>query len=268
MLALSLARPAPARAYLIDLNDARVVDHGSMELELQPLGYYQTLLGDEEHYLIAPSAQIYWGLAEGWDVLYLTRGWGRLDEVPDQSPYTVEEQMVAFRVMLRDGAYSDEEADGPSITLQWGLLLPGIDAEIGFGATVALLFAQEWDVGTLHLNAWANLTHERAFNLFVSAVIEGPPEWPARPVIEVWFDLEVGDEGEVPALSGLLGIVVDVSDEFALQGGARVGGFDDRLDLEVRVSSWAAFELWDPSPPVDEQDATSMMRPCPTCPSR
>lgn len=243
LLLLITAPASVAQAYLIDANDARVVEHGTMELELQPIGYLQTLIGDEEHYLVAPSAQIYWGLAEGWDLLFLTRGFGLLDDAMGESPYALAEQMLAFRAMLRDGRYSDEEAEGPSVTLQVGALLPGVEAETGVGATLALLFAQQWDAGTLHLNVWTNLTQDRTFELFLSAVIEGPLAWPVRPTVEVYFDV---DDGE-PYLSGLLGAVGDVSDEFSIQAGARVGGWEGYLELEVRISSWIYWEVWDPA---------------------
>lgn len=242
VLAISSAA-APARAYLIDLNDARVVPHGSMELELQPIGYWQTVIGDEDHQIIAPSSQLYWGFAPGWDILWLTRGFALLDDPAGQSPYSIAEQMLAFRAMLVDGAYSSEgEREGPSLTLQAGLLLPGIEAEAGFGATAGLLFAQQWDAGTLHLNVWANFTQARTFELFVSAVIEAPPAWSVRPCVEVWLDL---DDGE-PMISGLIGAVGDVSDEVAIQAGVRMGGWEGYLDLEARLSFWFAWEVWDP----------------------
>ncbi|MDX1579974.1 MAG: hypothetical protein R3266_15930, partial [Gemmatimonadota bacterium] len=176
-----LAAPAPARAYLIDLNDASVVDHGSMALELQPIGYFQTLIGEEDHELVVPSFQLYWGLAEGWDVLYVARGYAILDDTPDQSVYSFAEQTIAFRAVLRHGTYSSDDAEGPALVFQGGLMMPGIGADDGFGATAALLFSQEWEPGTLHLNVWTNLTRDRAFELFVSAVYEGPSAWPVRP---------------------------------------------------------------------------------------
>ncbi|MEQ8457109.1 MAG: hypothetical protein RLO52_03970 [Sandaracinaceae bacterium] len=243
-LAALLARPTEARAYLIDLNDARVVEHGTMELELQPVGYWQTVVGEEEHYLVAPSAQIYWGFGEGWDLLLLTRGWALLDDVPDQSRYALQEQMIATRTLLVDGGYSSEgERDGISLALQTGLLLPGVEAETGFGASLALLFAQRWDAGTLHLNVWTNFTQERTFELFVAAVMEGPDAWPVVPTIEVWFDLDDG----VPMLSGLVGALIPIGDEFALQGGVRMGGWEGWLDLEVRVSTWIYWDVFDAS---------------------
>ena len=214
---------SPARAYLIDANDARVVAPGTMELELQPIGYYQTVIGDEEHYLIAPSAQFYAGLADGWDLLFLTRGYVLLDDDPEQSPYALAEQFLAFRRMIVNGRYDLEEGEGPSLALQMGMFLPGVEAEEGFGASVALLFAWQWDAGTVHLNAWANYTQDETWNGFFSAVYEAPPDWPVRPTAEIWLDV---DDGE-PTISGLIGAVGDVSDEFALQGGVRVGGWED-----------------------------------------
>lgn len=240
-----------AQAYLIETNDARVAPHGTFELELQPIGYYQLVVGDESYELIAPSTQLYLGIAPGWDVLYLTRGFGLIQGDPAQGAYTMADQMFAFRAMLVRGAYSDEGFDGPSLTLQMGVLLPGVDAEPGFGANLALLFAQKWDAGTLHLNAWVNLTRDRTLNVFLTSAIEGPEAWPVRPVVEVWIDLVLDGE---PMLSGLLGAVVDVTDDFALQGGVRMGGWEDWLDLEVRLSAYWTVEVWNPNPGADDDE--------------
>ncbi len=248
---VALAPATSARAYLIETNDARVADHGSFELELAPIGYYQLVVGDEYRELIAPSMQLYLGIAPGWDLLYLTRGYGRIEGDPTQSAYSLSDQMVAFRTMLVRGRYSDEGHEGPSLTLQTGVLLPGVDAETGFGATIALLFAQQWDAGTLHLNAWVNLTHERLLNLFFTSCIEGPDAWTVRPVVEVWIDLVVDGD---PTLSGLLGAVWDVSDDVALQGGVRMGGWEGWLDFEVRLSAYFAVPLWNPSPGASDED--------------
>lgn len=230
---------APAHAYLIDANDARVVAPGSMELELQPIGYYQTLIGEEGHYLIAPSLQLYVGLAEDWDLLYLTRGYVALDGTPDVSPYSLAEQFVAVRRMIVHGRYDQEEGEGPSLALQTGIFLPGIEAETGVGASVALLFAWSGDPGTLHLNAWLNYTQDATWDFFGSVVLEGPADWPVRPTVELWADIDDG----APTVSGLIGAVGSVTDEFCIQAGARVGGWEDALELEVRLSTWIAWDL-------------------------
>lgn len=249
-----LALAPPAHAYLIETNDARVADHGTFEIELAPIGYRQLVLGDEVHELIVPSMQIYLGIAPGWDVIYLTRGYAPLDGDPTQSAFALADQMIAFRTMLVRGRYSDEGSyDGPSLTLQTGVLLPGIAAETGFGATIALLFAQQWDAGTLHLNAWVDVTHDRALNVFLTSAMEGPDAWTVRPVVEVWIDLVLDGE---PMLSGLIGAVWDVSDDFALQAGVRMGGWEGWLDVEARLSAYWVVPLWDASASAGHEEET------------
>ncbi len=61
------------------------------------------MLGGEDHTLVAPSMQLYLGIAEGWDFLWLTRGLGVIEPAPGQSAYSIAEQMLAFRAMLRHG---------------------------------------------------------------------------------------------------------------------------------------------------------------------
>lgn len=242
--------PRSAAAYLLDLNDARVVELGSFEAELQPIGYYTLAIGGEEHTLIAPSLQAVVGLARDCDLLLLTRGYARLDGAPGESTYALADQMLAFRVMLRHGAYSDEGSEGPSLTLQTGLLLPGIEADPDVGATLGLLFAQEGELGTLHANAWVNLTRDQTLEVFASAAIEGPPDWQVRPIVEVWIDLIA--EGE-PMASVVAGAWIDVTDDFAIEGGARVGGWEGWLDLEVRLAAWWRWQLWRTPEPLRER---------------
>lgn len=252
LLSLAVALPAPARAYLIDANDARVVDHGTFEAEAQPIGYYQLVLGGEDHTLVAPSMQLYLGIAEGWDLLWLTRGFGVMEPAPGQSAYSIAEQMLAFRAMLRHGAYSDDDAEGPSVTLQFGVLLPGIEADPGVGANVALLVSQQWDAGSLHFNAWANYTRERTLELFFTTYFEGPYEWRVRPTAELWIDLVVDGE---PMVSGLIGAVIDVDpDDFLIEAGVRVGGWEGWADLEVRLSAWWCWRLWEPDGAAGEEE--------------
>lgn len=237
---------SPAHAYLIDLNDARAVAPGTMELELQPCGYTQTLLGEEEHYLVAPSYQWYLGLAEDWDVLYVARGYVLLDDDPEQGPYSYGEQFVALRRVLVNGNYNDEELEGPSLALQMGMYLPGVEAETGLGASLAILFAWRGDPGTIHANCWLNYTQDQTFDVFTSIAYEGPEAWDVRPWAEFYVDV---DDGE-PYVSGLVGAYWTVTDEFGLQGGVRVGGWEDYAELEVRLSSWIYWELV----PQDEEE--------------
>jgi hypothetical protein len=229
----ALSAPTEASAYLIDLNDARVVDPGSIELEIQPIGYYQLLIGEEERQIIAPSLSIYLGIAEGWDLFVFSRGYGLLEPAPDQGAYRIADQMIGMRTMLVRGSYSDAGMEGPSLTLQFGVLIPGIYADDGFGSNIALLFAQSWDALTIHLNAWLTLRRDRFFEGFFSAMIEGPYAWAVRPVFEVWLDVI---EGGDPTISALLGAVLPIGEDFALEAGVRMGGWTSWLDLEIRTA--------------------------------
>ncbi len=238
-VALVWLAASPAQAYIIDLNDARTVAPGTMELELQPIGYLQTIVGDEEHYLVAPSFQYYLGLVDGWDAIYTARGYVALDGDPEQVPYSWAEQFVGLRRMLVRGHYDDEDLVGPSLAIQPGMWLPGVDAETGLGASLALLFAWAGEHGTIHANLWLNYSARDTYGTFASVGYEAPVDWPVRLTLEAYLDY---DDGE-PYVSGLVGGLVEVSEEFALQAAVRVGGWEDYAELEVRLSSWIYWEV-------------------------
>lgn len=234
-LASVLAVPAPARAYLMDANDARTLDPGTLELELQPIGYFQVLGEEEEHHLVAPSLMLYLGLAERVDLIFLSRGFATLDDVPPSARYRTWESTIALRWLLVDGRYSTEGAEGPSLVLQTGLMLPNVGAQERPGAQLGMLLGQQWDAGTLHANVYATYTSWDSFALFVAVAMEGPPEWPLRPLVEVWYDHDTyyGD-----LLSGLVGFYADAMDALTLEIGARVGAWAEYAELEIRVSMW------------------------------
>ena len=238
LLVLWWLAPGTAHAYLVDANDARVAPPGVVEYELQPIGLLHSFT-DQRTYLIAPSLQLYIGLAEEWDMIVLTRGYGAVDGVGTE--YALDDNFVAVRRMLVHGTYSDdgEGDDGPSLTLQVGAFLPPTDAEEAYaGASVALLFAQQWDAGTLHLNLWLNGWSDEV-ELFGSAVMEGPGDWEVRPVVEVWVSHLVDDQLTV---SGMAGVVGDVDDALTLEAGVRFGGNDQQQELEVRAAAWWSWD--------------------------
>ncbi|MBX3271133.1 MAG: hypothetical protein KF729_12780 [Sandaracinaceae bacterium] len=248
-----------ARAYLIDLNDARVTDPGRMEIEFQPAGYYMTLLGEEERYLIAPSMQWSIGLATDWDLLHLTRGYVRLDDA-DEPPYSIQEHFVAVRRMLVNGAYNDDELEGPSLALQIGVYIPGALGPDNFGSSVAILFGWGTDAGSFHANVWLTYTQYETIDVFSTVMYEGPPDWPLRPTAELYLDV---DDGQ-PYASGLVGALLDITDDFLLQAGVRVGGWEDYADLEIRLSS---FIGWDPAPGSRASDPGDEARARPAPPT-
>lgn len=244
-LGVALTPASRARAYLMDANDATVMDPGSIAFELQPVGYYNVLSSENAHYLIAPSIMGYVGITPDADFIFLTRGFAYLGDDPEEVPYRTWETMVAFRFLLVRGRYSTEGAEGPSIVLQGGLMIPNLEGQYdGYaeqpGGSAALLLAQQWDAGTLHANVWATLTAWRSFELFAAVAMEGPPDWFIRPLVEVTYvhDTYYGD-----LLSGTIGTYIDASEDFSFELGARLGAWEDYAELEVRVSSWFDFQL-------------------------
>ena len=80
---------------------------------------------------------------------------------------------------------------GASIATEFGILLPGINDEHGTGAILTGIASQRWDWGTLHLNAQIELTRERHADYFLDTIIEGPHDWPVRPVAETFYESDV-----------------------------------------------------------------------------
>jgi hypothetical protein len=63
-----------------------------------------------------------------------------------------------LKYVLREGALQNKS--GPSIATEFGLLLPGINAEPGVGASWAAIVSQRWDWGTTHFNVATSITRD------------------------------------------------------------------------------------------------------------
>lgn len=67
-----------------------------------------------------------------------------------------------------------------------------------------------------------------------------------------WIDLVVDGE---PMVSGLIGAVIEVDpDDFLIETGVRVGGWEGWADLEVRLSAWWRWRLWEPDAAAGEEE--------------
>src|SRR5262245_38533467 len=128
------ALPSRASAYLMDANDARVIEPGTLEFELQPVGYYRTLISDglsvdTENYPIMPSIMGYVGITHDVDFIFLTRGYYYLDHDQDseQPLFRTYEAQMGFRFLVLRGAYSTDCTDGPAIVIQPQILVPNLN---------------------------------------------------------------------------------------------------------------------------------------------
>jgi hypothetical protein len=109
---------------------------------------------------------------------------------PRATPGTsLVESQALLKGVLRDGSL--QEKPGPSIATEFGVLLPGINDQHGTGAVLNGIVSQRWDWGTVHLNAQIALTREQHADYFPDTIIEGPHDWPMRPVGEFFYESDV-----------------------------------------------------------------------------
>ena len=90
--------------------------------------------------------------------------------------------------------------------------------EAGLGASWAGIVSQRWDWGAIHFNTEAELTRDHHADVFVGSIIEGPSKWTVRPVAEVFYEREFGQE---QTISGLVGLIWQVSDKLAVDAAFR-----------------------------------------------
>jgi hypothetical protein len=225
---------APASAYRpFDGTDADVAKPATMEIELQPAG---VLREGAQTTLIAPAAVVNIGLTSAWEAVFEGHGQFPLSGSEDRASFAGAGAFL--KGVLRPGSLQDQE--GPSVATEFGVLLPGINAERGFGASLAGIVSQRWDWGTVHLNVATALTREHRADLFLGAIVEGPADWTVRPVVEVFFEEEFGRSRTA---SGLIGAIWRINDDLSFDVGFRHAITDGRPVNELRMGTTFAFPL-------------------------
>ena len=221
-----------ARAYRpFDGTDAAVADTGDVEIELGPVEH---LREGAEHMLFAPDVRVNYGFASGWEAsLEGDVAHGLTAGIPGTS---LIESEALLKSVLHEGSL--QEKPGPSIATEFGVLLPGINDEHGTGAILTGIASQRWDWGTLHLNAQIALTREQHADYFLDTIIEGPHDWPVRPVSEIFYESDVSLFRTGTALVGAIWQVRDnIAVDFAVRG-ARV---NEHTTGEIRAGVTFAF---------------------------
>jgi hypothetical protein len=221
-----------AKAYRpFDGTDAAVVETGDIEIELGPVEY---LRGGAERALLAPDIRINYGFTPGWEAALegkvthgLTAG------IPGTS---VVEGQALLKGVLREGTLQDKP--GPSIATEFGVLLPGINDQHGTGAVLNGIVSQRWDWGTVHLNAQIELTRQQHADYFLDSIIEGPHDWPVRPVAEIFYERDVG---LFRSSSALIGAIWQVQDNIAVDFGLRGARINSQTIGEIRAGVTFAF---------------------------
>ena len=222
-LLLALGWSEPAFAYRpFDSTDAAVADKGAFEVELSPLSFRHD---DDGAAWIAPSARLNYGFAEDWEVVLE----GQAEHFARQRSH-VTDAALSLKSVLREGSL--QEKSGWSLASEESLLLPGINADDGAGFEWTGIASQRWDWGAIHINIAAELTRDQRLGTFVGLILEGPEDWPLRPVAEVNYQRAFSTEEET---SVLLGAIWKVRDGLAFDLGFRHAWINSRPDEQVRA---------------------------------
>jgi len=224
----------PAWAYRpFDGTDAAVAAPGELEIELQPAG---TLRQGSDKTLIAPATVVNVGLPDRWEAVF--QGQGQFPLAGSDQPAALTGAGAFLKHVLRAGSLQGES--GPSIATEFGALLPGINADAGFGASVAGIVSQRWEWGTATFNFQTTLTRDHHADLFLSTILEGPSQWKVRPVVEIFYEEEFGQSHTI---SGLIGAIWQVRDDLAIDIGFRHALTNEQPVNEIRAGLTIGFPI-------------------------
>ena len=182
---LAIAWHGNAQAYRpFDGTDAAIAEPGQVEIELGPAQYLQ--IGSERT-LVAPTVVFNCGLSERWELGRL-QGEAVHSLMEDLSKSSLVGNGLFLKAILREGSLQGKP--GPSIATEFGFLLPSIndDPTNSTGGSVAGIVSQQWPWLTVHFNAALAITHQQTADAFVGLILEGPHDWPLRPVAEVFYE--------------------------------------------------------------------------------
>ena len=221
-----------AEAYRpFDGTDAAVAETSEIEIELGPVEYLRV---GAERALLAPDLRINFGLIAGWEAALegkLTHG--LTAGIPRTS---LVESQALLKGVLREGTL--QEKPGPSIATEFGVLLPGINDQHGAGAVLNGIVSRRWDWGTVHFNAQIELTRQQHADYFLDGIIEGPHDWPVRPVAEIFYESDVS---LFRSGSALVGAIWQVQDNIAVDFGLRGARVNGQTAGEIRAGVTFAF---------------------------
>jgi hypothetical protein len=216
-----------------DGTDAAVAEPDTVEIELGPAEYVRQ--GDER-LLIAPNVRLNYGFAKGWEAVLEGQTAHGLSAAARHTSQI--ENGFFLKGVLREGALQDQS--GPSIATEFGVLLPGINDEHGTGGSIAGIVSQRWQLITVHLNAAVTVTRQQHADLSVGGIVEGPHDWPVRPVAEIFYER---DFGEALTRSALIGAIWQVKDDLAVDVGLRGARVNDHTVGEIRAGITFAFAV-------------------------
>jgi hypothetical protein len=221
---LAVLWPVRSDAYRpFDQTDADVAGPKEFEFELGPVIFQHGPRGNAW----APSFVLNLGLVRDLELVVDGNGFVRLGPLPMDAERWVATSALQVKFVVREGSLQD--ASGPSIALEGGVLFPSIPHGSDWGASLAAIFSERWGPVTVHFNLQVERDLVGAWEVLGGAIVEGPFRWAVRPVGEVY----VGQSTNGTTLSSfLVGAIWRVSEAIS-------------LDAAVRFEPHSAGAVWE-----------------------
>lgn len=241
LLVACLTWSTNASAYRpFDGTDADVADTGDFELELGPVHWFSQ--GDT-HYLLAPATVLNLGLVHRVELVVDFQNSVGLDPPPGQARDRLLDTDVFLKTVLLEGSVQGV-GSGPSVAAEFGPLVPNIQGEDGFGASVDVIVSQHWRPLTLHLNNWVELSRGALQpSWFEGLIIEGNQDAPLRPVSEWFVEHDFGARSN--SFSGLVGAIWHARDGLDFDVGLREASLASQRATEVRLGLTWTLGVWE-----------------------
>lgn len=232
--AAMIASVQPALAYRpFDSTDPAVAEPGEIEIELSPVSFRRDDDGDT---WISPQIWFNYGFAPNWEIVIEGQG-----EHPQFGglPGVMVDNGAFLKHVVREGTL--QQQTGPSIAIEIGSLLPGINAQPGWGAEVAGIIGNQFSWGAMHFTAAAALNRDNRGAMFLGWIFEGPSDWAVRPVAELVYENEFGQSEVFAALAG---VIWEAREGLAFDLAVRRASVDGNGETEVRAGLTFAFSLF------------------------
>ena len=237
LLALSVMLPIhPALAYRpFDSTDADVAGKGEFELELGPIG---SLREGQNKSWVAPAVVANIGLQGDRELVLQGQRQSLREGAPETPSTSLVNTGLFIKQILRRGVLQGET--GLSIATEYGVLLPELHGANGTGLSLAGIISQRWPAATVHLNTAFELNREHRPDVFLGAIVEGPYDWPVRPVMELFTEQASGSPRVV---SRLIGMIWRSKEHLSFDIGIRSASSGDQHINEIRVGLTWGFSL-------------------------
>ncbi len=223
LMGLALLWPGEVLAYRpFDSTDAAVADRNVWEIELGPLNWRHN---DDGTQWVVPAAIINYGFADNWEAVLEGR-----NNILARGGAKFSDAAASLKTVLHEGSLQEKE--GVSLGSEFSVLLPGIGTEDGAGLEWTLLASDRKDDYAWHFNIGPMLSRDGHGGMVMGGILEGPKDWPARPVAELRYERAFGGD---ELFAQLIGLIFPVEEHLALDIAYRHARENGRPDQQIRA---------------------------------